>query len=104
MWYSVSWRAGFGARADKSMPASNQPARRSPAIRRDVGPSGHVLDLRVDRVDYDECVARVVEAARPRRFSAVAAANVHLVMEARRDAELARLLAAFELVVPMKRL
>jgi exopolysaccharide biosynthesis WecB/TagA/CpsF family protein len=64
------------------------------------GPSGRVLGVRVDRVDYDEAVARVVEAAHERRTLRVAAANVHVVMEARRDRELARLLDGFELVVP----
>lgn len=64
------------------------------------GPSGSVLGLRVDRVDYDEAVARVLEAARAGRPLRVAAANVHVVMEARDDASLARALADFELVVP----
>ena len=64
------------------------------------GPSGRVLGVRVDRVDYDEAVARVLEAARAGRPLRVAAANVHVVMEARDDAGLARTLEAFELVVP----
>ncbi len=64
------------------------------------GPSGRVLGVRVDRVDYDEAVGRVIEAARAGRPLRVAAANVHVVMEARDDPALARALEAFELVVP----
>lgn len=56
--------------------------------------------MRVERVDYDEAVALIVDAARERRSLRVAAANVHVVMEARADPELAALLSAFELVVP----
>lgn len=64
------------------------------------GPSGRVVGLRVDRVDYDEAVRRVIDAARARRPLRVAAANVHVAMEARDDAALGRALEAFELVVP----
>jgi len=81
------------------MPPSDQTPPRT-TIRREVVPSGDVLGLRVDRVDYEQCVTRVMAAARERRHLAVAAANVHLVMEARRDPQLAHSLAAFELVVP----
>jgi N-acetylglucosaminyldiphosphoundecaprenol N-acetyl-beta-D-mannosaminyltransferase len=72
------------------MPARHQPNEQ---------PNDHVLDLRVDRLDYDQCVDRILAAAQARRFMAVAPANVHVVMEARRDEELARLLADFEMVV-----
>jgi len=58
------------------------------------------LGLRIDRVDYDEAVDAVLAAADERRALRVAAANVHLVMEARDDATLAELLDRFELVVP----
>jgi exopolysaccharide biosynthesis WecB/TagA/CpsF family protein len=59
-----------------------------------------VLGLRVERVDYDEAVALVLRAARQGLVLRVAAANVHVVMEARADAELAAALGAFDLVVP----
>jgi N-acetylglucosaminyldiphosphoundecaprenol N-acetyl-beta-D-mannosaminyltransferase len=62
--------------------------------------AGVVLGLRVDRVDYTEAVDRVLGAASERRVYRVAAANVHVVMEARDDPSLAALLAHFELVVP----
>ncbi len=63
-------------------------------------PSGTVLGVRVDRTDYAEAVRAVLDAAEAGRVMRVAAANVHVVMEARDDPELAALLGAFELVVP----
>ncbi len=63
-------------------------------------PSGTVLGLRVDRVDYAQAVDAVVRAAEEGRAMRVAAANVHVVMEARDDPALASLLGQFELVVP----
>ena len=62
--------------------------------------AGEVLGLRVDRVDYTEAVERVLDAAFEHRVLRVAAANVHVVMEANDDPALAALLADFELVVP----
>lgn len=59
-----------------------------------------MVGLRVDRVDYDEATAQILEAAREGRALRVAAANAHVVMEARDDPELARLLADFELITP----
>ncbi len=62
--------------------------------------AGEVLGLRVDRIAYVEAVDRVLAAASERRTFRVAAANVHVVMEAHDDPSLAALLARFELVVP----
>lgn len=62
--------------------------------------AGEVLGLRVDRVDYAEAVNHILTAASERRSFRVAAANVHVVMEAHDDPSLAAMLARFELVVP----
>ncbi len=63
-------------------------------------PSETLLGVRVDRVDYHQAVARILEAARAHRPMRVAAANVHVVMEARADPDLGAALSRFELVVP----
>ena len=59
-----------------------------------------VVGLGIDRVDYDAAVARILDAARAKRPMRVAAANVHVVMEAHDDPTLARHLESFELVEP----
>jgi len=61
--------------------------------------SSRVVGLRVDRVSYERAVDRIIEAARSGDMLRVAAANVHVVMEARADPTLAVLLSEFELVV-----
>lgn len=96
----VSRSSSRGRSSRRSRAADYNGAVSSSAPRAAAAPSGSVLGLRVDRVDYDEAVRRIVLAAERGAHLRVAAANVHVVMEARRDPELGALLARYDLVVP----
>jgi len=63
-------------------------------------PRGKVLRTRLDIVDYEGALARMVALAHTGRPAAVAAANTHLVAEAAYDPSFAAVLATFDLVVP----
>jgi N-acetylglucosaminyldiphosphoundecaprenol N-acetyl-beta-D-mannosaminyltransferase len=63
-------------------------------------PAATVLGVRIDRADYASALALVLGAARAPRPLRVTCAAVHLVMEARRDPELARALQRFDAVLP----
>jgi len=59
-----------------------------------------VAGVLIDAVDYDATVARVIEAARHRRFLGVTALAVHGVMTGHDDPEHRARLEALDLVVP----
>lgn len=61
---------------------------------------GNLLGVAVSVTDYDEVVRCVLDAARARRGLAVAAADVHAIMQARRDPSFAAVLNAFDIVTP----
>src|SRR4051812_24687690 len=61
---------------------------------------GNVLGTRIALTDYDGALKRVIALAELPRVSLVAAANTHLVAEARDNPEFAAVLDRFDLVLP----
>ncbi|MCS6879122.1 MAG: WecB/TagA/CpsF family glycosyltransferase [Geminicoccaceae bacterium] len=59
-----------------------------------------ILGTRVDAVGLEEAAERILAWARSGRPAKVAAANVHMLVEARDDPAFAAALAAFDLVTP----
>lgn len=60
----------------------------------------NILGIGISVTDYDEVVGCVLEAARAMRPLLVAASDVHLIIQARRDPAYAAALNAFDIVTP----